>query len=53
MEELISFGIRYESLNLTSYFGDVYLPYRTVMLAILIFAGLRIRKVIKARKAGN
>jgi len=53
MEELISFGIRYESLNLTSYFGDVYLPYRTVMLLGLIFAGLRVRKVIKARRAGK
>ena len=53
MEELISFGIRYESLNLTSYFGDIYLPYRTVMLAGLIFAALRIRKVIKARRAGK
>ena len=52
-EEFLNFGFDSYSLNLTTYFGDMFLPWRTVILAVLIFAGLKVRKIIKARKAGN
>jgi hypothetical protein len=52
-EEFLNFGFDSYSLHLTTYFGDVFLPWRTVILAVLIFAGLKVRKIIKARKAGN
>ena len=53
VNEFLNFGFDSYSLNLTTYFGDVFLPWRTVILAVLIFAGLKARKIIKARKAGK
>lgn len=52
-EEFLNFGFDKYSLQLTTYFGDMFIPWRTVILAVLIFAGLKVRKVIKARKEGN
>jgi hypothetical protein len=51
--EFINFGFDSYDLSLTTYFGDIYMPWRTVILLGLIFAGLRVRKVIKARRAGK
>lgn len=52
-EEFLNFGFDSYYINLTTYFGDVFLPWRTVILAVVIFAGLRVRKIIKTRKAGK
>lgn len=39
--------------NLYGYFGDLFIPYRTFILLGLVVVALRIRKVIKTRKAGK
>ena len=51
VNEFLNFGFDNYSLNLTTYFGDVFLPWRTVILAGVIYAGLKARQLIKARKA--
>jgi hypothetical protein len=51
--EFINFGFDSYDLSLTTYFGDIYMPWRTVILLGLIFAALRVRKVIKARRTGK
>jgi hypothetical protein len=39
--------------SLYGYFGDVFIPWRTLALLGLVVVALRIRKVIKTRKAGK
>jgi len=35
------------------YFGDIFFPWRTFILVGLVVVALRVRKVIKTRKAGK
>ena len=39
--------------GLYGYLGDLFIPYRTFILVGLVIVALRIRKVIKTRKAGK
>ncbi len=40
-------------LEFDSFLGALYLPWRTIIVFGLVILALRVRKIIKARKAGN
>jgi len=45
--ELFNLEISEWSINLTTYFGDVFLPHRTWIIALSIVAVLRVAKLIR------
>ena len=47
--ELFNLEVSEWSINLTTYFGDVFLPHRTGLLAVGVIALLRIAKIIRKR----
>lgn len=47
--ELFNLEVSEWSINLTTYFGDVFLPHRTWLLAVGVIALLRIAKIIRKR----
>jgi hypothetical protein len=46
--ELNDYGLEFDS-----FLGALYLPWRTIIVFGLVILALRVRKIIKARKAGN
>ena len=48
--KLINIELGDWGLGIETYLGDFYLPNRTLILAILIVVGLRVRKVLKDKK---
>jgi len=40
-------------LEFDSFLGAIYLPWHTFLVLSLIVVALRVRKIIKTRKAGN
>ena len=46
--ELNDYGLEFDS-----FLGALYLPWRTIIVLGLVILALRVRKIIKARKAGN
>ena len=47
--ELFNLEVSEYGISLTTYFGDAYLYWRTIMLAVGIVVILRIAKVIRKR----
>jgi hypothetical protein len=47
--ELINLDVSEYGINLTTYFGDVYVFWRTLALAALIFVMLRLAKAYRAK----
>jgi len=45
--ELFNLEVSEWSINLTTYFGDVFLPHRTWIIVLSIVALLRIAKLIR------
>jgi hypothetical protein len=45
--ELFNLEVSEWSINLTTYFGDVFLPHRTWLLALGVIALLRVAKLIR------
>jgi len=45
--ELVNLEVSEWSINLTTYFGDVFLPHRTWLIVLSIVAILRIAKLIR------
>jgi hypothetical protein len=47
--ELLHIQFSNWGMDFTSYMGDVYLPYRTLITALVIFAGYKLYKRKKAK----
>jgi hypothetical protein len=47
--ELINLDVSEYGINLTSYFGDVYLFWRTIILVVGIVVVLRVAKYIRKK----
>ena len=53
MELISEMTINQWGFGVYGYFGDLFIPYRTFILVGLLVVALRVRKVIKTRKAGK
>jgi len=49
-ENFLNVGLNDYGFTLESYFGDVYIPWRTLILAGLLLAGFKIKSWLKTRK---
>ena len=47
--ELFNLQVSEWSINLTTYFGDVFLPHRTGLLALGVIVLLRVAKLIRKK----
>lgn len=47
--ELFNLEVSEWSINLTTYFGDVFLPHRTWLLALGVIVILRVAKLIRKK----
>ena len=47
--ELFNLQVSEWSINLTTYFGDVFLPHRTWLLALGVIVLLRVAKLIRKK----
>ena len=47
--ELFNLEVSKWSINLVTYFGDVFIPWRTIYLAVGVVIVLRIAKYIRKR----
>ena len=47
--ELFNLEVSEWSINLTTYFGDVFLPHRTWLLALGVIVLLRVAKLIRKK----
>jgi hypothetical protein len=46
-EEFFTFGFNKWDVWIQSYFGDVYLPWRTLIIVGIIFLGFKIKSRLK------
>ena len=46
---LINLDVSEWGLDLSTYFGDVYVAWRTVVLAVVVVSVMRITKIIRKR----
>ena len=53
MELINEMTINQWGFGVYGYLGDLFIPYRTFILVGLVVVALRVRKVIKTRKAGK
>jgi hypothetical protein len=49
-ENFLNVGLNDYGFTLEGYFGDVYIPWRTLILAGLLLAGFKIKSWLKTRK---
>ena len=49
LENFFSFGFSSYGLAIEGYFADIYLPYRTLILAVLMFLSLKAWKMWRNR----
>jgi hypothetical protein len=49
-EKFFTLGFNEWELWIQSYFGDVYLPWRTLIIAVVVFAGFKIKSRLKTGK---
>ncbi len=46
---LINLDVSERGLDLSTYFGDVYVAWRTIVLVVVVVAVMRITKIIRKR----